>query len=214
MNNEINISRLIFGIIIFILALLFLIYTFRKAKKDKNYDAMSYSFDINIVVGTGLILLASIFLICRELLKLKFVLIILIFLPFSGFCQSTECEELKHGVFEVYENNEKIGLIYRKGNFQLEDYLDGKKLKTNSLQEKDCFFYIKSVEVKQALDTVTMFVVYDEIKKNHYTFLAKPKYLNIDYEYKGKIKKISSDIKPDILKIFEKLEDESTNAPK
>ena len=209
-----NVSRLIFGIIIFILALLFLIYTFRKARKDKNYDAMSYSFDINIVVGTGLILLASIFLICRELLKLKFVLIILILLPFAGFCQSTGCEELKYGVFDVYENNEKVGRIYRNGDYQLEDYLDGKKLKTAKIREENCSFYINSLEIKTDLDTITMFTTYIRIREGYYTFLAKPKYLDIDYEYHGSIKKVGNEIEPKIIKAFERLKNDRENAPK
>jgi hypothetical protein len=211
MNDEVNISRLVFGIIIFILSLLFLIYTFRKAKKDKNYDAMSYSFDVNIVVGTGIILLASIFLICRELLKMKFILILLILLPFTGLAQNKDCADLKHGVFEVHENNETVGQIYRKGNYQLEDYLDGKKFKIAKIREENCLFYINSLEIESDLDTVTMFTRYDKIKDGHYAFLAKPIYLDIDYEYRGKIKKISDDIAPDVLKVFEKLESKSDN---
>lgn len=204
--NEINVSRLIFGIIVLIVALLFLIHTFRKAKKDKNYDAMSYSFDVNVVIGTALILLAAIFLIYRELSKLQFMLIILILLPFLSFSQSIDCDDLKYGVFEVHENNKKVGLIYRKGDFQLEDYLDGKELSKVKIKEKNCLFYIKSLKIKNDLDTITMVVLYNKIKKGCYTFWAKPRYLDINYEYSGKIKKVSNHMDSEILKIFKELE--------
>lgn len=213
-SNSVDFLNLLIGIVLIIGTILYLIYTKKDIDKDKDYNYWIMSYDINIIFGTLVFLVIGIIMVYRELSKIQFIIFLFIVIPGLGCAQGKSCDELKHGVFEVHENNEKVGLIYRKGNFQLEDYLDGKKLKTNSLQEKDCFFYIKSVEVKQALDTVTMFVAYDEIKKNHYTFLAKPKYLNIDYTYKGKIKKVSNDIEPDILKLFEELENESTNTPK
>ena len=142
---------------------------------------------------------------------MRLALSLLILLPFAGFAQNKECVDLKYGVFEVHENDEKVGLIYRKGNYQLEDYLDGKELKMAKIREEDCLFYINSLEIKSDLDTVTMFTSYNKIRRGYYTFLAKPIYLDIDYEYRGQIKKISDDIAPDVLKVFEKLE--SNNKP-
>ena len=138
--------------------------------------------------------------------QIKFLIFVLGAISFVGCAQDTSCEDLKYGVYEIFENNIKVGVVYRKDNLQLEDYLDGKDLAPTKLREKNCFFYINSFEVKEAIDTVTMFVKYKEIKKNHYTFLATPKYLNIDYEYTGEIKKVSNVIEPDILEVFKTYE--------
>lgn len=147
-------------------------------------------------------------------LKINAMVFGIIAIPLASCAQNVSCEDLKYGVYEVYENNEKVGVIYRKDNLQLEDYLDGNELSPTKLREKDCYFYINSFEIREAIDTVTMFVEYKEIKRNHYTFLAKPKYLNLDYEYKGEIKKISNDIEPDVLKVFKKLENSSNKNTK
>jgi Ca2+/Na+ antiporter len=209
-----DVTNLVIGVLIVVVTVSYLIYTFRKAAKDKDYDHMTYSFDVNIVVGTVIILLVGIILIYRELSKLQIALMILILLPFLGFSQSMGCDDLKHGVFEIYENNEKVGLVYRKGNFQIEDYLNGKELTTVQINEKDCLFYINSLKTENSLDTITMFVSYERIKKGYYTFLAKPGYLDLDYEYRGEIKKIGNEIESNILDIFEQLENDGKNVPK
>ena len=149
-----------------------------------------------------------------KLAKKQFLIFLFSMISCVGFTQDIPCDELKYGVYEIYENNEKVGVIYRKDNLQLEDYLDGKELSPTKIREKDCYFYINSFEIKEAIDTVTMVVEYEKIKKNYYTFLATPKYLDLDYEYKGEIKKVGSDIEPDILEIFESLEKVANKNPK
>jgi len=62
-----NIINLILGILITILSILYFLYTIRKAKKDKDYDAMTYSFDVNILLGTLVFILLGLVLIYREL---------------------------------------------------------------------------------------------------------------------------------------------------
>lgn len=62
-----SIYKLIIGIIITILSIIYFIYTIKSAKKDKDYDWMIYSFDVSIVSGTLVFLLLGIVMIYREL---------------------------------------------------------------------------------------------------------------------------------------------------
>ncbi|TXN36889.1 hypothetical protein FVB32_00970 [Flagellimonas hymeniacidonis] len=213
-SNSIDFLNLLIGILLIVGTILYLIYTKKDIEKDKDYNYWIMSYDINIIFGTLVFLVIGIIMVYRELSKIQFAVCLIVSMSIVSCAQDKSCHELKYGVFEIYENDEKVGLIYRKDNFQLEDYLNGKKLKPTRLKEKDCLFYINSIEVKQSLDTVTMLVSYDKIKKNHYTFLAKPKYLDLDYKYEGEIKKVDNDIGSDILRLFEELENKSANTPK
>ena len=207
-SNEINFLNLLIGLLLVIGTIIYLIYTIRGIQKDKEYDSWIFSYDINIIVGTLIFLVIGIILVYRELSKLQLSIILIFLLPCFGFTQSEACLPLKSGTFEIYENDEKVGLVYRKGAFQLEDYLDGRELTVTKIRERDCTFYIRVAEAKEALDTVTMFVTYDKIKKGYYSFLAKPAYLKMDYEYRGEIRKIDKGIKPEVLKVFERLEND------
>ena len=62
-----NLSSLIIGILISFLSIIYLIYTIKSAKKDKDYDSMTSSFDVSIVSGTLVFLLLGIVMIYREL---------------------------------------------------------------------------------------------------------------------------------------------------
>jgi len=212
--NPVDFLNLFIGILLIIGTVLYLIYTKKDIEKDKDYNYWIMSYDINIIFGTLVFLVIGIIMVYRELSKIQFIIFLFVAIPCIGFAQDKSCDELKYGVYEVYENDKKVGLIYRNGNFQLEDYLDGKKLKPTRLKEKDCFFYIRSYDVKEDLDTITWAVSYKEISTNYYSFVGKPKYLEIDYSHRGEIKKISNDIEPDVLKVFEQLENERNNNPK
>ncbi|SDY08579.1 hypothetical protein SAMN05444411_1217 [Lutibacter oricola] len=62
-----NIYFLIAGVLIFVLSTLYLIYTIKSAQKDKDYDSMIYSFDVNIVLGTIVFIVIGLIMIYREL---------------------------------------------------------------------------------------------------------------------------------------------------
>ena len=62
-----NIYFLIAGILIVVLSILYLIHTIKSAQKDKDYDAMTYSFDVNIVFGILIFLVLGIIMIYREI---------------------------------------------------------------------------------------------------------------------------------------------------
>lgn len=62
-----NILNLILGVLITTLSILYLLHTIRSAKKDKDYDPMIYSFDVNIVLGTLVFIILGLVLIYREL---------------------------------------------------------------------------------------------------------------------------------------------------
>ncbi|MCF6297573.1 MAG: hypothetical protein L3J08_06270 [Flavobacteriaceae bacterium] len=118
-----------------------------------------------------------------------------------------DCNELNNGVFELYEKNEIIGVIYRKNNYQIEKYLNNDKYTIGKTKLENCTILLNSYVVKVDLDTITWSVSYRKIKKNYYSFIGKPKYLKVDYKYVGEIKKINDEIRDrKILDIFKELE--------
>ena len=139
-------------------------------------------------------------------MKSTFVILILAF-SLSAFSQKKcNCNNLKTGVFELYENDKKIGLVFRKNNYQIEKYFDSDQFTIGKIKSKKCIFSLKSNEIKKDIDSVTWSLNYKEISAKHYSFIIKPKYLNVDYSYKGEIKKISNKIKnKEVLEIFTKL---------
>jgi len=119
---------------------------------------------------------------------------------------NTDCNSLNKGVFELYENNERIGTVYRIENYQIEKYLNSDKYTIAKTNLENCSFSLKSYKVKEDIDTITWSVSYEKIKKNHYSFIGKPKYLKIAYTYVGEIKKINNEIRnKKILKILNEL---------
>ena len=62
-----NILSLVTGIALVILSVMYFLYVWKRAKRDKDYDLMSYSFDINIVAGIFAFFAAGITLIYRGL---------------------------------------------------------------------------------------------------------------------------------------------------
>jgi hypothetical protein len=140
---------------------------------------------------------------------MKIIIGIFLLLNFSiTYSQNNKCncKNLKKGVFEIYEKGEKIGRVYRKGNYQLEDYFNGKDLSKVRINNKNCIFYLKSYTVKEDIDTLTMLIKYKKIKNNHYSFTGKTAYLKNGYRYNGEIKKIRNRLDKNILTLFIKLE--------
>lgn len=139
----------------------------------------------------------------------KILIILILFNSVLIYSQSTnaDCNDLSNGTFELYENNEKIGAIYRKGNYQIEKYLDSDKYTIAKTKFKNCSVSLKNHEIKQDIDTITWSLSYKKIKDKHYSFIGKPKYLKVTYTYTGEIKKEDNEIKnKKILKIFKGLE--------
>jgi len=117
------------------------------------------------------------------------------------------CKSLKKGVFEIYENGEKIGKVYRKENYQLEDYFNGKGLSKVRIKSDKCKLYFNSYKIEKDLDTITWVASYTKKERNLYSFIAKPLYLKIGYTYVGEIKKINDKIRDKkVLEIFKALE--------
>ena len=137
----------------------------------------------------------------------KSLLIIVLIFSINSYSQNKnlECEELKNGTFEIYENGEKFGVVYRKGNIQIEKYPNKEELNFVKLRYDNCNITFNSYEIKQELDTITWSVNYNKIKKSKYKFIAKPKYLNISYSSEGVILKVSNKIKKEILEIYSDL---------
>lgn len=142
------------------------------------------------------------------------LIILFLALSLSVFSQKKycNCNNLKFGVFELYENDKKIGIIFRKNNYQIEKYVDNDKYIIGKIKSKKCQFLLKSNEIKKDIDSITWLLNYRRINKKHYSFIGKPKYLNVEYNYKGEIKKISNKVKnKEVLEIFKKLEEEENN---
>ena len=121
-----------------------------------------------------------------------FVLFVLIPLTINSQ-ESGDCNELKFGVFEIYENEEKIGIIFRNDKYQIEKYPNTEELTIGKIKSDKCKFYIKSYKVKNDLDTITWVASYKK-EQNYYSFEAKPLYLKISYKYEGRIMKVSNEI--------------------
>ncbi|WP_420571920.1 hypothetical protein [Kordia sp.] len=116
--------------------------------------------------------------------------IILTFCLFIRPNSSIDCCEMKEGTFDVFEKNTKIGTFYRKNGIQLEfSESENKKYTSSKFTSKDCVFLIKSIKVENNLDTITW-----KIKKNHYSYIMKPAYLDVNYSLQGEIIKVSNKI--------------------
>jgi hypothetical protein len=131
---------------------------------------------------------------------------LILIIPLFIFSQDDEsCNGLKYGSFELYENGKKIGNIFRKDNLQIEKYFDKDTYTFVKIKPSNCEFYFNAYEVKNELDTITWFVSYKKIKKDHYSFIGKPVYLNIDYVYQGELVKIADEIIEEVEEIFIKM---------
>lgn len=140
------------------------------------------------------------------IMKSYLVLFLLLTMFNSNAQNDCLCDDLKEGFFESYEHNKKVGVLYRKGLYQIEKGVKDSIYNIAKVKSKKCMFYIKSYEIKNELDTITWTVSYKKIKKNHYSFIGNPKYLKVDYKYVGEIRKIKDEIKDsEILDIFEKI---------
>jgi len=120
------------------------------------------------------------------------------------------CNDLKEGKFESYEGNKKVGIFYRKGNFQIERELKSNKYSIVKIKSDSCLFIMNSYEVNEELDTISFSVNYKKNKKGSYSFIMKPTYLKVPFKTRGSVIKVSDKIDNDeVLKILKKLNSET-----
>jgi len=125
------------------------------------------------------------------------------------FSQNDICKILDTGVFELYEDDKKIGSVYRKKGIQIETYkndIDNTIARYKKIGK--CAYYITSFKISNNLDTITWKVKYKSISKKEFSFEAHPAFIDLNgYFYNGKIKKTSNTIKKGkLLKRFDKLQ--------
>ncbi|MCP4176614.1 MAG: hypothetical protein GY756_02510 [bacterium] len=129
-------------------------------------------------------------------------------LMLTSSCQTeTDFNDLKRGTFELYENNNKVGTIYRYKNIQIEEYPDTEKL----LKVKLTWIAFNKVlmsgleENPSAIDTITWLSSYLKKGKNHYSFISRAAFIDtLSYRYKGEILKTSNSIPENIMSFLKK----------
>ncbi|MGV6844835.1 MAG: hypothetical protein ACWA42_01750 [Lutibacter sp.] len=137
----------------------------------------------------------------------KIYIILFLLTPLFIYSQKVDysCNDLKNGVFELYKADKKIGVIYRKDEYQIEKYFNNKTTTIAKIRHYGCKFHFNAYKISTDLDTITWSVSYKKIKEGQYSFVGKPTYLKIDYTYEGKIVKIKNKINSEILNIFDNL---------
>lgn len=140
--------------------------------------------------------------------KIAFFLLVSSFNFYSQ--KKIDCKELKSGVFEIYDKElkTKTGVVYRQGNYQIEDYLESKKVNIVRIKFNKCEYYFKNHEITNRLDTITWIVSYKK-NKEFYNYIAKPLYLKVNYKHEGIIiKKNDIILNKKIIDIFLKLKEQ------
>jgi len=137
----------------------------------------------------------------------KEITFLLFLTTITSYAQNkSSCNDLREGVFETYEKNIRVGILYRKGSYQIERGINDSVFNITKIKSNNCLFYLNSYEIKNEIDTITWSVHYKKIEKENYAFTIKPTYLNVDYIIKGRVVKIRNSINEDeVDKIFLKL---------
>lgn len=134
---------------------------------------------------------------------IRLLSILPIFLSANIFAQINTCSELDKGVFKLYENNAKIGTIFR--GIQIESYQNDPEYAIGKFKNKGkCIYHLKNHKIKKAVDTITWRISYKKLRKNKFIFEARPAFFDLGgYSYEGKLIKVSDNIKNEnIRKIF------------
>ena len=123
----------------------------------------------------------------------KFILLIL-FSAFANSC-AQNTNPIEKGTFELYENDELIGKIYRINNFQIETYENENDLFARIEYKTDSTYLVQGIEkVKVGIDTIVFINKYKMLGKDEFQITAKPYNVDIDYVYKAVLKKISNEV--------------------
>jgi len=130
-----------------------------------------------------------------------------LFLILSCSNKETNCDQLQKGVFNLYENDELIGKLYRKNNIQVEKYLNEQSYTIGKFEYIDnCKLYLTHYYVKEPVDTITWVLSYSPLSKNTFRINAKPAYVDtLNYTYVAKIIKTSEKFPSEIDDLIGKL---------
>ena len=135
------------------------------------------------------------------------ILFFLLFIPIVSYSQSLDdCKPLENGTFIAYEDGKEKGLFYRKDNIQIEPTTEGKFLYSRIKNLGNCDFDVKSLYVKEDVDTITFSIKYQKPITGMIQAETKPRYVQSRFIYKTQILKVSDEIHRDILKLFSKIE--------
>lgn len=126
---------------------------------------------------------------------------------------SSSCVSLKEGTFELMEEGESIGYLYRYKNIQAEKYFDKNVLTFAEVKWiNNHVMLLRSLSRKEnSIDTITWRVDFsNSITSNRFDGVVKAAYLDtLNHKYKFTIKKIDNkidkNIKENILQVRKNL---------
>tara|TARA_R110002073_G_scaffold8207_5_gene45851 strand:- start:63431 stop:63853 length:423 start_codon:yes stop_codon:yes gene_type:complete len=137
--------------------------------------------------------------------KIIFILTVTLFFSCKQEPKKQDCDILKHGTFDVYQKDQKVGTVYRKDSLQVETYV-GKKITglTKVKKISKCQYIMRSYWVKKDLDTMNFTINYFMKGNNEIDYEMSPTYVKTEAILRGKIVKVSDSIRADILQKFGK----------
>ena len=141
-------------------------------------------------------------------------LIIYVFLILTSIIYSQNpqknCDALRNGTFDSFENGKKFGTIYRDENFQIEKYIGKKELNIIKFSSNKCIFLFKKENILSDIDTITWNVKYSKSKLKGFDFIVSPKFLKINYSVKGRLVKVSNFIRDkEVIELIAKLNNDT-----
>ena len=127
------------------------------------------------------------------------VLLLLLLLILSCGNKNTICNQLSEGTFNLYENSQLIGQLFRKNNVQIEKYPNKKSYIIGKFKYiSECQLHIKHYYIEEPIDTITWLVSYIPLADDTFEINAKPAFIStLNYTYKAKMVKISHTIDPE-----------------
>lgn len=103
--------------------------------------------------------------------------------------------EIESGTFEVYENDSLVGQIYRFGNYQIEQYVNGVEFTAQIEHRTDSTYLLRAYEkMENGLDTIIWLNKYKSIDKNKFKVLGTPFNADIDYKHEVVLLKVNEEI--------------------
>ncbi len=107
----------------------------------------------------------------------------------------TKNDGIKYGTFELYENDNIVGTIYRINNYQIEKYLDDSELIARIDYKTDSTYLMSGIEETQiGIDSIVWLTTYREIDINKYKLKAVPNNVNINYKYDATLVKVDKTV--------------------
>lgn len=139
---------------------------------------------------------------------MKYMYCLFLLLALSCSNESTHCDQLKEGVFSLYENDKLIGQLYRKNNIQIEKYPDKQSYVVGKFKHiADCKLHMTHYYVEEPIDTITWLVSYSSLGKNTFKIRARPAYIDtLNYTYVAKIVKTNEKLPFELNELIRKLD--------